>query len=48
LPQEIGALHFANEAFTAEMCILFSSTAGVQLATPEANTSKLPDFVALD
>ena len=47
-PQSIGPLRFANEAFTAEMCILFGSTAGVQLVTPEANTSKLPDFATMD
>jgi hypothetical protein len=45
-PDEIGTLHFANEAFTAEMCILFGSTAAVQLPTPNVDNSKLPDFAA--
>jgi hypothetical protein len=47
MPSEIGTLHFANEAFTAEMCILFGSTAAVSLATPATDTSKLPDFATL-
>jgi hypothetical protein len=45
-PAEIGTLRFANQAFTAEMCILFGSTAEVQLATPNVDSSKLPDFAA--
>ncbi|HKU39589.1 MAG TPA: hypothetical protein VJR89_15625, partial [Polyangiales bacterium] len=44
LPAEIGTLRFANEAFTAEMCILFGSTTNVQLLGPSKDTSKLPDF----
>ena len=44
MPNEIGTLHFANEAFSAEMCILFGSTAATQLLTPQVETSKLPDF----
>lgn len=47
-PQSNGPLRFANEAFTAEMCILFGSTAGVQLSTPDVNTSTLPDFATVD
>jgi hypothetical protein len=47
-PAEIGTLHFANEAFTAEMCILFGSTAGVQMATPQVESTKLPDFATID
>jgi hypothetical protein len=43
-PTSIGTLHFANEAFTAEMCILFGSTTNVQLIGPSKNTTKLPDF----
>ena len=43
-PAENGTLHFANEAFSAEMCILFGSTTGVQLVGPSKDTSKLPDF----
>ncbi|MFI5308584.1 MAG: hypothetical protein ACHQ53_14590 [Polyangiales bacterium] len=47
-PESIGTLHFANEAFTAEMCILFGSTAAVMLPTPTASTSTLPDFATVD
>ena len=43
-PAEVGTLRFANEAFTAEMCILFGSTAAVRLPTPTADASALPDF----
>jgi hypothetical protein len=43
-PMENGTLRFANEAFTAEMCILFGSTTNVQLLSPSKDTSKLPDF----
>jgi hypothetical protein len=44
MPAENGTLRFANEAFTAEMCILFGSTTDVQLISPTKDTSKLPDF----
>jgi hypothetical protein len=47
-PAQIGTLHFSNEAFTAEMCILFGSTAAVALPTPNVETSQLPDFATLD
>ncbi|MEY4578141.1 MAG: hypothetical protein RL701_2844, partial [Pseudomonadota bacterium] len=47
-PAKIGTLHFANEAFTAEMCILFGSTAGTALPTPAIDVSKLPDFATID
>jgi hypothetical protein len=43
-PSEIGRLGFANEAFTAEMCILFGSTAAVRLSTPSPDGTPLPDF----
>jgi hypothetical protein len=43
-PAEIGTLHFANEAFTAEMCILFGQTTGSMLIGPSVNTSPLPAF----
>lgn len=43
-PKSNGTLRFANEAFTAEMCILFGSTTNVQLLSPTKDTSKLPDF----
>jgi hypothetical protein len=47
-PASIGTLGFANQAFTAEMCILFGSTAAVRLPTPAADGSPLPDFATLD
>jgi hypothetical protein len=47
-PSQIGTLRFANEAFTAEMCILFGSTAAVSLQTPTVDTSPLPDFATID
>jgi hypothetical protein len=46
-PSTIGTLHFANEAFTAEMCILFGSTTDVALSGPSQDTSKLPDFAVV-
>ena len=48
MPQEIGTLRFANEAFTGEMCILFGSTAKVQMPSPVADLSPLPDFATID
>ena len=47
-PKQNGTLHFANEAFTAEMCILFGSTAGVSLATPSIDKGTLPPFATVD
>jgi hypothetical protein len=47
MPAEVGVLRFANEAFTAEMCILFGSTAAVRLPMPVTDTSKLPDFATI-
>jgi hypothetical protein len=47
-PSSIGALRFANEAFTGEMCILFGSTAAVEMPAPVADSSKLPDFATFD
>ena len=47
-PSQNGTLRFANEAFTAEMCILFGSTTNVQLIGPQRNTSKLPDFAVTE
>ena len=43
-PTEIGTLRFANQAFTAEMCILFGQTAAVSLGTPVGDVSTLPAF----
>jgi len=47
MPADVGPLRFANEAFTAEMCILFGSTAAVKLGMPAADDSKLPDFATV-
>ena len=47
-PASNGNLGFANEAFTAEMCILFGYTAGVALGAPVADASALPDFATID
>jgi hypothetical protein len=47
-PAQIGTLHFANEAFTAEMCILFGSTAEVMLSSPAVDSTQLPDFATID
>jgi hypothetical protein len=45
MPSEHGNIGFANEAFTAEMCILFGSTAeGPPIGTVAVATSALPDF----
>mgnify|MGYP001609553956 FL=1 len=44
MPATNGTLRFANEAFTAEMCILFGSTTDLQLIAPTKDTSALPDF----
>lgn len=44
-PAENGTLGFANEAFTAEMCILFGQTAeGPALNAPAIAVTPLPDF----
>jgi hypothetical protein len=48
LPATIGALRFANEAFTAEMCILFGATAALEMGPPSVDTHPLPDFATLD
>jgi hypothetical protein len=39
-----GGLRFANQAFTAEMCILFGQSAAVSLESPPVSTSPLPSF----
>jgi hypothetical protein len=43
-PKPANPLHFANEAFSAEMCILFGSTVETSLTNPTEDTSALPDF----
>ncbi len=46
-PEEIGALHFANQAFTGEMCIQFGNVSGGKLGTPTVDSSPLPDFAQI-
>lgn len=46
-PASVGPLRFANEAFTAEMCILFGTTTGTMLLAPDANNSPVPDFAKM-
>jgi hypothetical protein len=46
-PEEIGTLHFANEAFTGEMCIQFGNVSGGSLGVPSADASPIPDFAKL-
>jgi len=49
MPDEHGPLNFANEAFTAEMCILFGQTAeGPALNAPAPGAGALPDFATAE
>ncbi|HMI93834.1 MAG TPA: hypothetical protein VK509_20815, partial [Polyangiales bacterium] len=48
MPAEVGVLTFANQAFNAEMCILFGSTAATSLGTPSTDTTPLPPFATID
>ncbi len=48
MPSEIGTLRFANEAFTGEMCILFGSTAAVEMPAPLPDATPLPSFATVD
>jgi hypothetical protein len=43
-PAEVGTLVFANQAYDAEMCILFGTTAGRRLPTMSRSPSAPPDF----
>lgn len=46
---EIGTLRFANEAYDAEMCILFGGTAHGELPDPvSAPAAEVPDFAKLE
>ncbi len=47
-PADIGTLGFSNEAFTGEMCILFGSTAAVQMPAPVVDLTPLPSFATID
>jgi hypothetical protein len=42
-PESNGPLHFANETFKAEMCLLFGNTTG-QLLFPNVDSSPVPVF----
>jgi hypothetical protein len=46
-PEEIGALRFANEAYTGEMCINFGNVTGGSLGLPTVDSSPLPDFATI-
>lgn len=47
-PDSIGPLRFANQAFEAEMCILFGSTAGAALSGVQTEQGPLPNFATVD
>jgi hypothetical protein len=47
-PQDVGTLRFANEAYTAEMCILFGWSAAVPLGFPVDEAGAPPDFATVD
>jgi hypothetical protein len=48
-PSETAApLRFANEAFTAEMCIQFGNVADGDLGSPVSDETPLPDFATVD
>lgn len=47
-PSTLGTLRFANEAFTAEMCVLFGSSAGVKLPPPSVDPTPIPAFATVD
>jgi hypothetical protein len=47
-PADVGVLRFANQAFNAEMCILFGSSAATMLPAPTTDSTPLPDFATLD
>ena len=46
-PSAQGNLRFANEAFTAEMCILFGTAAGIKLPAAGADNGPLPSFATV-
>jgi hypothetical protein len=47
-PATIGSIGFANEAFTGEMCILFGTSAGVNMGAPGGGVGPLPSFATID
>jgi hypothetical protein len=44
MPETNGALHFANEAFKAEMCIEYGQIQGGPIGLPSNDSSPIPDF----
>jgi hypothetical protein len=47
-PQEVGMLRFANEAYTAEMCILFGWSAATPIGFPVDEFSAPPSFATVE
>ena len=48
MPSTIGPLRFANQAFNAEMCVLFGYTAARRLPEPVRETAPPPDFATTE
>jgi hypothetical protein len=46
-PEKIGALRFANEVYTGEMCIQFGNATGGSLGSPAIDSSPVPDFAKI-
>ena len=47
-PSAQGSLTFTNEAFIGEMCILFGTTAGIDLGMPSPDGGAVPSFATVD
>jgi hypothetical protein len=47
-PEDIGMLHFSNQAFDGEMCIEFGNITGTSIGRPVASDAPVPDFATLD
>jgi len=47
-PSEIGVLVFANQAFDAEMCIMFGTSAGRRLPAMNRSAEAAPDFATVE
>jgi hypothetical protein len=47
MPEKIGSLRFANEAYNGEMCIQYGNVAGPSIGLPAVDTSPVPDFAKL-
>ena len=48
MPETLGALHFANEAYNGEMCIQYGNVADGSLGLPAVDSSPVPDFAKLE